>query len=256
MRANRESAGIGAEHEGSEFGAAHKSAGILVEHEGAEHRADAGIGAEHKGVGHGAGTGLGVKHEGTGFGAAHEVAGIRSGPGMTLWLTGLSGAGKSTIASLLTDRLREQGLAAEWLDGDELRRALGQGLGFSREDRFENIRRAVYVAGMLNRHGVISVVSVISPYAEMRDYARQSLPGFAEVYVDCPLEICESRDVKGLYAKARRGEIPSFTGISDPYQAPVSPELTLRTAEQTPEESVNELWSWLAQSGTLTKLNK
>lgn len=207
MRANRESAGIGAEHEGSEFGAAHKSAGILVEHEGAEHRADAGIGAEHKGVGHGAGTGLGVKHEGTGFGAAHEVAGIRSGPGMTLWLTGLSGAGKSTIASLLTDRLREQGLAAEWLDGDELRRALGQGLGFSREDRFENIRRAVYVAGMLNRHGVISVVSVISPYAEMRDYARQSLPGFAEVYVDCPLEICESRDVKGLYAKARRGEI-------------------------------------------------
>ncbi|WP_379144218.1 adenylyl-sulfate kinase [Paenibacillus sp. sgz500992] len=232
MRANRESAGIGAEHEGSEFGAAHKSAGIRVEHEGAGHRADAGIGA------------------------AHKSAGIRSGRGMTLWLTGLSGAGKSTIASLLTDRLREQGLAAEWLDGDELRRALGQGLGFSREDRFENIRRAVYVAGMLNRHGVISVVSVISPYAEMRDYARQSLPGFTEVYVDCPLEICESRDVKGLYAKARRGEIPSFTGISDPYQAPVSPELTLRTAEQTPEESVNEIWSWLTRRGTLPTLNK
>lgn len=162
--------------------------------------------------------GIEAKYEGSEFVAAHKSTGIRSGHGMTLWLTGLSGAGKSTIASLLTDRLREQGLAAEWLDGDELRRALGQGLGFSREDRFENIRRAVYVAGMLNRHGVISVVSVISPYAEMRDYARQSLPGFAEVYVDCPLEICESRDVKGLYAKARRGEIPSFTGISDPYQ--------------------------------------
>jgi adenylylsulfate kinase len=200
--------------------------------------------------------GVGAEYEGIDLEAAHESAGIRSGRGMTLWLTGLSGAGKSTIASLVTDALREQGLAAEWLDGDELRRALGQGLGFSREDRFENIRRAVYVAGMLNRHGVISVVSVISPYAEMRDYARQSLPGFVEVYVDCPLEICESRDVKGLYAKARRGEIPSFTGISDPYQAPVSPELTLHTAEQTPKESVNEIWAWLIRSGTLPTLNK
>ncbi|UQZ37564.1 adenylyl-sulfate kinase [Paenibacillus sp. PK3_47] len=166
---------------------------------------------------------------------------------MTIWLTGLSGSGKSTIASLLMDKLIAHGLAAEWLDGDELRRVLGKGLGFSREDRLENIHRAVYLAGMLNRHGIITVVSVISPYRDMREYARQALPGFAEVYVNCPLEICEARDVKGLYAKARRGEIPAFTGISDPYEAPLSPDLTLRTAEQTPEESVNGIWDWLTE---------
>lgn len=181
--------------------------------------------------------------------AAHEggANSAGSGNGMTIWLTGLSGAGKSTIASLLTDRLIAHGLAAEWLDGDELRRALGKGLGFSREDRFENIRRTVYLAGMLNRHGVITVVSVISPYTDMRDYARQSLPDFAEIYVECPLEICEARDVKGLYAKARRGEIPSFTGVSDPYQVPLNPELSLLTGEQTPEESVNQIWAWLME---------
>ena len=167
--------------------------------------------------------------------------------GLTVWLTGLSGAGKSTLASLLTDRLQEQGQPVEWLDGDELRRTLGRGLGFSREDRFENIRRAVYIAAMLNRHGVITVVSVISPYAGMRSYARQELPGFVEVYVDCPLPVCESRDVKGLYAKARSGEIPAFTGISDPYEAPASPELTLRTAEHTPEECIEELVDWLTE---------
>ncbi|WNS41186.1 adenylyl-sulfate kinase [Paenibacillus sp. MMS20-IR301] len=165
--------------------------------------------------------------------------------GKTVWLTGLSGAGKSTLASRLTDRLRGQGQPAEWLDGDELRRNLGRGLGFSREDRFENIRRAVYLAGMLNRHGVTAVVSLISPYADMRDYARRELPGFVEVYVDCPLPVCEQRDVKGLYAKARRGEIPEFTGISDPYEIPANPELTLRTAERTPEECVEELAAWL-----------
>ncbi|MNB69501.1 putative adenylyl-sulfate kinase [compost metagenome] len=174
-----------------------------------------------------------------------------AGQGMTIWLTGLSGAGKSTIASMLTDRLTRLGIAAEWLDGDELRRALGKGIGFSREDRFENIRRAVYLAGMLSRHGVISVVSLISPYSEMRDYARRSLPGFAEIYVDCPLDVCETRDVKGLYAKARRGEIPAFTGVSDPYEAPPSPELTLYTAGQTPEESVNTLLAWLTEYTSL-----
>lgn len=171
----------------------------------------------------------------------------KTSAGLTIWLTGLSGAGKSTLAALLTDRLREQGQAVEWLDGDELRRSLGRGLGFSREDRFENIRRAVYLAGMLNRHGVITVVSVISPYAGMRSYARQELPGFVEVYVNCPLPVCEARDVKGLYAKARSGEIPAFTGISDPYEAPADPELTLHTAERTPEQCMEELISWLTE---------
>ncbi|AIQ56568.1 adenylylsulfate kinase [Paenibacillus borealis] len=169
-------------------------------------------------------------------------------PGVTIWLTGLSGAGKSTLAALLTDRLQEQGQPVEWLDGDELRRTLGRGLGFSREDRFENIRRAVYIAGMLNRHGVITVVSVISPYADMRSYARRELPRFVEVYVDCPLPVCEARDVKGLYAKARSGEIPAFTGISDPYEAPLNPELTLRTAERTPEECVEEMIDWIIEN--------
>lgn len=179
---------------------------------------------------------------------AQAQSNFQARQGLTIWLTGLSGAGKSTLASLLTDRLQEQGRPVEWLDGDELRRSLGRGLGFSYEDRFENIRRAVYLAGMLNRHGVITVVSLISPYAGMRSYARQELPGFVEVYADCPLPVCEERDVKGLYAKARRGEIPAFTGISDPYEAPVHPELTLRTAEHTPEECVEELLDWLTQN--------
>ncbi|OBR63497.1 adenylyl-sulfate kinase [Paenibacillus oryzae] len=158
-----------------------------------------------------------------------------------MWLTGLSGAGKSTIASALAEALRSKGTAVEWLDGDELRKRLGSGLGFSRADRFENIARAVYLADMLNRHGVTVIASLISPYREMRQYARQTLPGFVEVYVDCPMEECERRDVKGLYAKARRGEIASFTGISDPYESPEFPELILKTAELTVSECVEAL---------------
>jgi adenylylsulfate kinase len=141
----------------------------------------------------------------------------------------------------LAEALRSKGTAVEWLDGDELRKRLGSGLGFSRADRFENIARAVYLADMLNRHGVTVIASLISPYREMRQYARQALPGFVEVYVDCPLEECERRDVKGLYAKARRGEIASFTGISDPYESPEFPELVLKTAELTVSECVEAL---------------
>ncbi|MHA7964130.1 adenylyl-sulfate kinase [Paenibacillus sp. CAU 1782] len=163
------------------------------------------------------------------------------GRGQTIWLTGLSGAGKSTIASALAETLRSKGVAVEWLDGDELRKRLGSELGFSRADRFENIARAVYLADMLNRHGVTVIVSLISPYREMRQYARQALPNFSEIYVDCPLEECERRDVKGLYAKARRGEITAFTGISDPYEPPEHPELVLQTAKQTVSECVNAL---------------
>lgn len=163
------------------------------------------------------------------------------GRGQTIWLTGLSGAGKSTIASALTETLQSKGIAVEWLDGDELRKRLGSELGFSRADRFENIARAVYLADMLNRHGVTVIVSLISPYREMRQYARQALLNFSEVYVDCPLEECERRDVKGLYAKASRGEIASFTGISDPYEPPEHPELVLKTARLTVSECVEAL---------------
>lgn len=161
--------------------------------------------------------------------------------GMTIWLTGLSGAGKSTIAEALTQRLRFEGKAVEWLDGDELRTHLGSGLGFSKEERFENVRRAVYVAKLLNRHGVHVVVSLISPYEEMRQYARQTLSAFMEVYIDCPLEVCEERDVKGLYAKARRGELQAFTGISDPYDPPQHAELVLKTNELNVQSCVEQL---------------
>ncbi|MCR2806967.1 adenylyl-sulfate kinase [Paenibacillus soyae] len=158
--------------------------------------------------------------------------------GLTLWLTGLSGAGKSTIAAGVAEELRRRGERLEWLDGDELRRAFAGTLGFSREDRFESIRRAVYIASLLNRHGVTVIVSMISPYRDMRDFARAELPRFMEIYVDCPIEVCEARDVKGLYRKARRGEIPAFTGISDPYEIPIAPDLTLRTAERSVDDCV------------------
>lgn len=170
---------------------------------------------------------------------------MKQSNGLTIWLTGLSGSGKSTIAEALTNRLRSEGKAVEWLDGDELRKWLGYGLGFSKSDRFENVRRAVYVAELLNRHGVMVIVSLISPYAEMRKYARQTLPAFMEVYMDCPLEVCEARDVKGLYAKARSGEIQAFTGISDPYEAPEHAELVLQTAETTIESCVEQLLQYV-----------
>ncbi|CAM3291209.1 MULTISPECIES: adenylyl-sulfate kinase [Saccharibacillus] len=159
----------------------------------------------------------------------------------TIWLTGLPSSGKTTTALALAEALRSRNVPVEVLDGDELRRQIGGGLGFSREDRMENVRRAVYVAGLLGKHGVTAIVSLISPYAEMRQYARSTLPLFTEVYVDCPLAECERRDVKGLYALARRGAIAAFTGVSDPYEPPASPELTLRTDLHTLEQNVERL---------------
>src|ERR671931_1876952 len=158
--------------------------------------------------------------------------------GFCLWFTGLSGSGKTTITNLLVKELRARGSKLEVLDGDIVRENLSKGLGFSKEDRDTNIRRITFVADLLSRNGVPVITAAISPYREIRNEARQKMGArFIEVYAKAPLEVCEQRDVKGLYAKARAGEIKEFTGVSDPYEPPESPELTLDTEVHEPEES-------------------
>jgi adenylylsulfate kinase len=169
--------------------------------------------------------------------------------GVTVWLTGLSGAGKTTITQALEEKLIAEGYDLEVLDGDVVRTNLTKGLGFSKEDRNENIRRIGFVANLLTRHGVIVLVSAISPYREIREEVRGKIGDFVEIFVNAPLEVCESRDVKGLYKKARLGEIKSFTGIDDPYEAPSHPEVECRTDQETLEESVAKVWSKLAELG-------
>jgi adenylyl-sulfate kinase len=169
--------------------------------------------------------------------------------GFVLWLTGLSGAGKSTIAGAVAPRLLERGHRVEVLDGDEVRTNLCQGLGFSREDRDTNIARIGYVAGKLAKHGVAVVVAAISPYSEARDKVRASVERFVEVHVAAPVSTCAERDTKGLYAKAMAGEIKNFTGVNDPYEAPVNPEITLHTERETVEESVATVLAWLEAEG-------
>jgi adenylylsulfate kinase len=161
--------------------------------------------------------------------------------GVTVWLTGLSGAGKTTIGKELTERLRSVGDPVEFLDGDVIRQNLSQGLGFSYADRCENIRRIGFVAELLARHGVIVVVSAISPYQQARDEVRQRIGDFLEVHVNAPLELCEQRDVKGLYSRARAGEILHFTGISDPYEPPSHPDIVCYTDRETIAESVAKI---------------
>jgi adenylylsulfate kinase len=169
--------------------------------------------------------------------------------GFTLWFTGLSGAGKSTLANLLQERLEQMGRKVELLDGDEVRKNLSQGLGFSKADRDANIQRIAYVAKLLSRNGVVAITAAISPYRETRDRARAEIANFVEVYVDCPLEVCEERDVKGLYKKARSGEIAQFTGISDPYEAPEKPEIHLHTERENPEQDIEIMLAKLAELG-------
>jgi len=165
--------------------------------------------------------------------------------GLTLWFTGLSGAGKTTLNVAVRDRLAARGLAVESLDGDEVRRHLGRGLGFSKEDRDENIRRIGYVASLLTRHGVIVLVSAISPYRVVRKEVRAMIGHFVEVYVNAPLDVCEHRDVKGLYRKARAGLLPGFTGIDDPYEEPISPEIECRTDRESVDQSVDKIVRYL-----------
>lgn len=166
-------------------------------------------------------------------------------PGCCLWFTGLSGAGKSTIADLVVAELVARDRRVELLDGDEVREHLSKGLSFSKEDRDTNVRRIGWVASVLARNGVVAVTAAISPYRAIRDEIRPTIDHFIEIHVATPFEVCEARDVKGLYAKARSGAIPQFTGLDDPYEEPLRPELRLETAGRTPEQSAAEVIAYL-----------
>ena len=172
-------------------------------------------------------------------------------PGTVLWFTGLSGSGKSTLSRLIENELRDRDLNVEVLDGDEVRENLSKGLGFSKEDRDTNIRRIGYVARLLSRNGTITITAAISPYAEVRNQCRSMCGNFVEIHTDCSIEELTRRDVKGLYAKALAGEIKNFTGISDPYEAPESPEIRVNSETQTAEESLEVILKWLEENGTI-----
>lgn len=172
--------------------------------------------------------------------------------GVTVWLTGLSGAGKSTLAERLRRELLARDRAVEVLDGDEVRTHLSAGLGYSRADRDTNVARIAFVAKLLTRQGVVVITAAISPYAAARQAARESIGAFVEVYVQCPLAELARRDVKGLYARALSGEIAHFTGISDPYEEPATPDVTVRSDKQTVDESVAAIIDHLECSGYLS----
>ena len=172
--------------------------------------------------------------------------------GFTLWFTGLSGAGKSTISGIVEKRLREAAAKIEVLDGDVVRENLSKGLGFSKEDRDINIRRIGFVCELLTRNGVIAMVAAISPYRAVREEVRSRIANFVEVYVECPLEVVAGRDVKGLYKKAIAGEIPQFTGVSDPYEPPLHPEVVVHSDKESPEESANRVWATLEELGLIS----
>lgn len=171
--------------------------------------------------------------------------------GVTVWFTGLSGAGKTTITKAVAEKLTSQGCKLEILDGDIVRENLTKGLGFSKEDRDINVRRIGFVAHLLTRNGVIVLVSAISPYRAIREELKEKIGDFVEVFVNAPLNVCEDRDVKGLYKKARSGEIPQFTGVSDPYEPPTSPTLECRTDLEEEEESVAKVLKTLEEMGYL-----
>ena len=171
--------------------------------------------------------------------------------GFTLWFTGLPCSGKTAVADKVAEALRERGMRVERLDGDIVRKSLTRDLGFSKEDRNENIRRVTFVAKLLTRNGVAVLTSFISPYREIRDEARQEIGNFVEVYVKCPVEVCMERDVKGMYEKAIKGEIKEFTGISDPYEEPLDPEILLESDKEILEESTHKVIRRLNDLGYL-----
>lgn len=172
--------------------------------------------------------------------------------GFTLWFTGLSGAGKTTISHIVEKEIRDRGANIEILDGDVVRENLSKGLGFSKEDRDTNIRRIAFVADLLSRNGTPVITAAISPYREIRDEARDMMGDrFIEVYVNASVEACAERDVKGLYEKAFKGEIKEFTGVSDPYEPPLNAEITVETENEEPEESAAKIIAFLDERGLL-----
>ncbi len=172
--------------------------------------------------------------------------------GFTIWFTGLSGAGKTTLSKMVESELRRRGIEkVELLDGDVIRTHLSKGLGFSKEDRDANIKRIGFVCKLLSRNGVIAIAAAISPYREVRDFNRREIGDFVEVYCKCSLETCIQRDVKGLYKKALAGEIKNYTGIDDPYEEPLNPEIVLETDRETPEESLAKIMQRLDVLGYL-----
>lgn len=171
--------------------------------------------------------------------------------GFVLWFTGLSGSGKSTLSSLAAAEIQARGIHVERLDGDEIRTHLSRGLGFSREDRDENIRRIGFVARLVSRCGACAIAAAISPYRAARDEVRRTVDKFVEVYTECPLEVLAERDPKGLYKKALAGEIKHFTGLDDPYEPPMQPEVHLRTDRETPAESLAKIIARLEELGLL-----
>jgi adenylyl-sulfate kinase len=172
--------------------------------------------------------------------------------GFTLWLTGMSGAGKSTISEQLMARFRAGNAKVELLDGDVVRTNLSQGLGFSREDRDTNIRRIGFVSELLSRNGVIVVVAAISPYRDTREEVKRRIANFVEVFVECPVAVLAERDVKGLYKKALAGEVGNFTGISDPYEPPLNPDVVVQSDRESVGESVEKIWRKLVEKGFIS----
>jgi adenylyl-sulfate kinase len=181
---------------------------------------------------------------------------MRTQEGFTLWFTGLPCSGKSTLAVLVAEELARRGRGVEILDGDVVRTHLTKGLGFTREDRDENIRRIGFVCRLLSKHGAVAIAAAISPFRSVRDEVRATIPNFIEIYVNTPLEICIHRDVKGMYKKALAGELKNFTGIDDPYEPPLHPELVIETGQETPLDSTARILHRLERLGLIAPVQE
>jgi len=174
--------------------------------------------------------------------------------GFTLWFTGLPSSGKSTLARRVEEVLLERGMNVEVLDGDEVRETFSKGLGFSKADRDTNVRRIGFVAKLLSRNGVVAITAAISPYRDTRDEMRKAIARFVEVYVECPIDVLKERDVKGLYKKALAGEIKNFTGVDDPYEAPLKPEVLVPSNEESVDQSVTRIIATLEALGYIPRV--